>query len=88
MTSKMHRTRNQVFDGEKAKTPSGLKKSDLKKNKRGRVVSRRKSNAAKRSYDANAEMKLWTKWSKKNGVPKKGSDIVKARRYVKRELAS
>merc|ERR1719188_2249977 len=40
----------QVFKGTKAKTVGGLKKSDLKKSKSGKVVSAKQSNAAKKRY--------------------------------------
>merc|ERR1712039_515493 len=36
-----------VFKGDKLKTKSGLKKEDLVKNKKGKVVSKRKSDAGK-----------------------------------------
>merc|ERR1712125_221580 len=38
-----------VFSGKKEKTVGGLKKSDLKKNKNGKIVSRKQSERAKRS---------------------------------------
>ena len=37
-----------VFSGKKAKTVGGLKKTDLKKNKAGKVVSKKQSDAAKK----------------------------------------
>jgi len=37
-----------VFSGKKVKTSGGLKKSDLKKNKAGKVVSKKASDAAKK----------------------------------------
>merc|ERR1719188_2594189 len=40
----------QVFKGTKAKTVGGLKKSDLKKSKSGKIVSAKQSNAAKKRY--------------------------------------
>merc|ERR1712039_911929 len=40
----------QVFKGSREKTIGGLKKSDLKKNKAGKIVSAKKSNLAKRKY--------------------------------------
>ena len=39
----------QVFKGTKEKTKSGLKKTDLKLNKAGKVVSKRRSDATKKS---------------------------------------
>ena len=37
-----------MFRGKKERTVGGLKKSDLKKNKRGRVVSKKQSSAAQK----------------------------------------
>merc|ERR1712093_934914 len=39
-----------VFNGSKTKTASGLKKSDLVKNKAGKIVSRKASANGKRAY--------------------------------------
>merc|ERR1719375_196511 len=39
-----------VYRGLKEKTKSGLTKSDLMKNKRGRIVSKRQAAAGKRAY--------------------------------------
>merc|ERR1740138_1807270 len=41
--------KSSVFRGSKMKTSGGLKKSDLKKNKRGKVVSVKASNRSKNS---------------------------------------
>ena len=41
-------SRAQVMNGSARKTPGGLKRSDLKYNKQGRIVSRRQSARAKR----------------------------------------
>merc|ERR1712193_479645 len=46
-----------VFRGTKAKTGSGLKKSDLMKNKNGKIVSRKQSANGKKAY---ARIKGWT----------------------------
>merc|ERR1711924_457837 len=46
-----------VFRGTKSKTGSGLKKSDLMKNKNGKIVSRKQSANGKKSY---ARIKGWT----------------------------
>ena len=43
--------RLRVWRGELKKTSGGLRKQDLMKNKRGKIVSRRKSEAAKKSKD-------------------------------------
>merc|ERR1719479_359977 len=49
-----------VFRGAKASTVGGLKKSDLKKNKDGKVVSKKLSDAGKKSYHKNGLAK-WIK---------------------------
>merc|ERR1719330_361006 len=41
--------KSQVFKGRKTRTSGGLKKSDLKRNKNGKIVSIKKSNFAKKS---------------------------------------
>merc|ERR1739848_594907 len=46
-----------VFRGTKTKTGSGLKKSDLMKNKNGKIVSRKQSANGKEAY---ARIKGWT----------------------------
>merc|ERR1712159_277361 len=46
-----------VFRGTKAKTGSGLKKSDLMKNKNGKIVSRKQSANGKKAY---THIKGWT----------------------------
>merc|ERR1712019_56769 len=46
--AKGKRGKSSVYRGSKEKTSGGLKKSDLKKNKSGKVVSRRASDAAKK----------------------------------------
>ena len=45
--------RLRVWKGELKKTSGGLRKEDLMKNKRGKIVSKRKSEAAKKSKDNN-----------------------------------
>merc|ERR1712218_82545 len=49
-----------VFNGSKEKTTSGLKKSDLTRNKNGKVVSKKSSARAKKAYQKNGLAK-WTK---------------------------
>merc|ERR1719427_2124167 len=49
-----------VFAGQKEKTASGLKKSQLTRNKLGRVVSKNKSAHGKKVYQKNGLAK-WTK---------------------------
>merc|ERR1719188_1098433 len=48
VVAKGKRAKSSVFRGTKVKTVGGLKKSDLKKNSNGKVVSVRASNAAKK----------------------------------------
>merc|ERR1719278_419305 len=54
------RAKSSVFRGTKAKTGGGLKKSDLKKNRNGKIVSKKASDAAKKRYAKNGLGK-WTK---------------------------
>ena len=44
------RAKSSVFRGTKVKTSGGLKKSDLIKNKNGKIVSRRRNLAGKKNY--------------------------------------
>merc|ERR1719367_1181830 len=48
--AKGKRGKSSVFRGTKAKTSGGLKKSDLVRNKRGKVVSRKASENAKKNF--------------------------------------
>merc|ERR1719226_253321 len=73
-----------VLKGSKEKTSGGLKKSDLMKNKAGKVVSKKSSAAGKKAYGA---IKGWTaavqKARKQLGVKgfvaiKKGSPLYNA----------
>merc|ERR1719447_2057345 len=54
------RAKSSVFRGTKEKTSSGLKKSDLTRNKQGKVVSKKSSIRAKKTYQKNGLAK-WTK---------------------------
>merc|ERR1719316_2426841 len=47
-----------VFAGRKTKTVGGLKKSDLKKNANGKIVSIKASNRGKKTFQKN--LKGWT----------------------------
>merc|ERR1712060_659340 len=47
-----------VFSGRKEKTIGGLTKGDLLKNKRGKIVSKKASNRAKRAF-ASGGLKAW-----------------------------
>ncbi|CAE8636196.1 unnamed protein product [Polarella glacialis] len=49
--------RNVVFKGGKEKTATGLKKSDLMKSKKGKIVSRKASANGKKAY---THIKAWT----------------------------
>merc|ERR1719321_1761614 len=78
-----------VFRGSKAKTSSGLTSSDLIKNSRGKIVSKKRSAQAKKRYATN--LKGWTaalqKARKALGVtgfvpPNKGSALyIKAKAF-------
>merc|ERR1719310_1449545 len=50
--AKGKRAKSSIFRGTKQKTSGGLKKSDLKKNRAGKVVSVKASNAAKKKKSA------------------------------------
>merc|ERR1712088_867560 len=50
--------KSRVFRGLKAKTSGGLKKSALTKNKNGKVVSKKASEAGKRNYKRNGLAKF------------------------------
>merc|ERR1719335_1850186 len=80
--------RSVVFRGTKAKTSSGLTKSDLIKNKRGKIVTKKQVANGKRAY---ANIKTWTvavqKARKALGVKgfvaiKKGSALYKKAKEI------
>merc|ERR1719415_278874 len=58
--AKGKRAKSSVFRGTKASTSGGLKKSDLTRNKSGKVVSKKASAAGKKLYQKNGLAK-WTK---------------------------
>merc|ERR1719228_6185 len=58
--AKGKRAKSSVFRGTKAATSGGLKKSDLTRNKNGKVVSKKASAAGKKLYQKNGLGK-WTK---------------------------
>merc|ERR1712099_195925 len=62
--AKGKRAKFSVFSGRKEKTTSGLKKSDLVKNKTGKVVSKKASARGKRLY-AKSGLKKWADACKK-----------------------
>merc|ERR1711934_107921 len=64
IVAKGKRAKSAVFSGRKEKTTSGLKKSDLVKNKTGRVVSKKASARGKRLY-VNSGLKKWADACKK-----------------------
>jgi hypothetical protein len=49
-------TRAEVFHGTAVHTTGGLTKKDLKKNKFGRIVSKKASMASKKRFDANPNL--------------------------------
>merc|ERR1719331_2441436 len=58
--AKGKRAKSSVFRGTKASTSGGLKKSDLTKNKQGKVVSKKASLQGKKRYQKNG-LARWTK---------------------------
>merc|ERR1711973_485774 len=58
--AKGKRAKSSVFRGTKVKTIGGLKKADLKKNKAGHVVSRKRSARGILIYSKNKKMQKWT----------------------------
>merc|ERR1711978_855112 len=58
------RARFAVFSGRKQKTTSGLKQSDLTKNKHGKIVSKKASARSKKRF-ANSGLKKWADACKK-----------------------
>merc|ERR1739848_819080 len=69
--AKGKRAKSSVFRGTKAKTSGGLKKSDLTRNKDGKVVSKKASAAGKRLYKKNGI----DKWIKAVQAAKKSLGI-------------
>ena len=79
-------SRRQVLSGHASKTVGGLKKSDLTRNKQGKIVSKKKSAAAKK----NPALQNWLKAVKKakknldidlhSFVPIKGKLLTEARK--------
>ena len=62
--------RMRVWKGELKKTSGGLTKDMLMKNKRGKIVSKKKSEAAKKSDENNLGSWLRAKGDKFEGEPK------------------
>merc|ERR1719188_2010412 len=69
--AKGKRGKASVFKGTKVKTSGGLKKSDLKKNKAGKIVSIKASNRAKKSKGYSKIMA----WSKAMSAARKSLGI-------------
>ncbi|CAD7970816.1 unnamed protein product [Amoebophrya sp. A120] len=65
--AKGKRAKSSVYRGTKEKTTGGLKKDDLRKNKNGKVVSVKASNAGKKKFKF---IKMWT------------DSVVQARKYL------
>merc|ERR1711865_453185 len=62
--AKGKRAKSSVFRGSKVKTVGGLKKSDLKKSKSGKVVSAKASASAKKNFGKTALSKWGVAFSK------------------------
>ena len=52
-------SRRQVWNGTAQKTSGGLTRNDLMKNKRGKIVSKKKSAAGKVKYNTKFGLKQW-----------------------------
>ena len=65
---KRYGTRNDVFEGLAEKTRGGLDKDDLMLSKTGKIVSKKKSMAAKASYDKFGFSKRLEKVEEENPV--------------------
>merc|ERR1712203_489074 len=63
--AKGKRAKSSVFRGTKVKTGGGLSKADLKKNKTGKIVSRKASARSAARYSKNKKMQKWTACFKK-----------------------
>ena len=53
-------SRRQVLSGKAAKTRGGITANDLKKNKQGKIVSKKKSELGKKHYKENEALQDWT----------------------------
>ena len=84
-------SRHTVFSGRAAATSGGLKKSDLRKNKFGKIVSVRKSNFAKQKNPLGAFLQRKNGKPKngkpKNGKPKNGKPKPKAKPAAKQRVS-
>ena len=72
--AKIKGTRAEVFHGTAHHTSGGLKKRDLKKNKKGSIVSVKMSEKAKKAYRKNSVLKAKSREMKeKNSISLLGS---------------
>ena len=78
--------RQRVWKGELKKTSGGLRKQDLIKNKRGKIVSKKKSEAARKNKDAN-NLGQWLRSKGEKFLSKglKPADIVRKDKRKKKE---
>ena len=83
-------TKTQVWRGSKDTTPGGLRKSDLTKNKYGKVVSRKASATAKRknnlgAYQSSKAKKPAPKKKPRKKKPKKPVQKTKLTSFFKKK---
>merc|ERR1719209_1643938 len=93
--AKGKRAKSSVFRGTKVKTVGGLKKSDLIRNKRGKIVSRKSSEAAKKRGKSIAKFGAAVKQARKilgikgfqavGGKSQKGQALLKKARSLYRK---
>ena len=78
--------RQRVWKGDLKKTSGGLRKQDLIKNKRGKIVSKKKSEAARKNKDAN-NLGQWLRSKGEKFLSKglKPADIVRKDKRKKKE---
>merc|ERR1712112_199900 len=72
--AKGKRGKSSVFRGTKAKTAGGLKKSDLVRNKRGKVVSRKQAEAGKKAF-AKRGLPYWRKNGAGTGITEESAEL-------------
>ena len=79
--------RQRVWKGELKKTSGGLRKQDLLRNKRGKIVSRKKSELARKNKDAN-NLGQWLRSKGEKFLSKglKPADIVRKDKRKKKEV--
>jgi len=81
--------RQRVWKGELKKTTGGLRKQDLIRNKRGKIVSKKKSEAARKNKDAN-NLGQWLRSKGEKFLSKglKPADIVRKDKRKKKDPKS